>query len=169
MATAKRAPAVLPATFGVYGRPRTKGSLNVYCLKNARHTVRVEEETKDSSLWRRMVARAAQAHMLETSGGLWNVGDPVGVRLLFVFPAWIGVGGEVVPSHDTPWPTAITLGDIDKLTRNVLDALTDAHMIEDDRLVVQLQVAKEWADELRPAGVSIQLREPAPRDAWWSP
>jgi Holliday junction resolvase RusA-like endonuclease len=168
MATAKQAPAVLPATFGVHGRPRTKGSLSVYCLKNARHTVRVEEETKDSALWRRMVARAAQTCMLDASGGLWNIGDPVGVRLMFVFPQWMSVNGATVPSHDTPWPTAITLGDIDKLTRNVLDALTDAHMIEDDRLVVQLQVIKRWAGELLPAGVNIQVHEPVPMGAWWS-
>lgn len=167
MAIVKATPAVLPATFGAHGRPRTKGSLRVHCLKNTRHTVRVEEETKDSGAWRRVVAVAAQRHMMAATGGLWNVGDPVGVRLLFAFPRWESVNGGVVPSHDTPWPTAITLGDLDKLTRNVLDALVDARMIQDDSLVVQLLTEKVWADEQRPAGVTVRVSSVV--HTWWTP
>jgi Holliday junction resolvase RusA-like endonuclease len=165
--TVKQTPAVLPAQFGAHGRPRTKGSLKVHCLQNARHTVRVEEETKDSARWRRMVAVAAQRHMMAATGGLWNIGDPVGVRLLFTFPRTESVNGGAWPSHDTPWPTAITLGDVDKLARNVLDALTDAHMIEDDRLVTQLMVEKTWAEEGAPAGVTIRVDRMG--HTWWTP
>lgn len=164
---AKLTPAVLPAQFGAHGRPRTKGSLKVHCLQNARHTVRVEEETKDSKHFRRVVAVAAQKHMMSVNGGLWNIGDPVGVRLLFTFPRTESVNGGAWPSHDTPWPTAITLGDVDKLARNVLDALTDAHMIEDDRLVVELFVQKRWVDDGASAGVLIRVTEAG--GDWWTP
>lgn len=37
--------------------------------------------------------------------------------------------------------------DIDKLTRSVLDALTDAKVILDDRYVVELHANKWWADD----------------------
>lgn len=166
MAVVKQVPAVLPAQFGVYGRPRTKGSLNVYCMKNATHKVRVEEETKDSSLWRARVAKAAQNHMMATTGGLWNVDHAVSVRALFVFPRQESVNGGVVPSHDTPWPTDITIGDVDKLARNILDAMEDAHLYRNDRLVAQLLVEKTWATDELPVGVTIRVAHVS--HTWWA-
>lgn len=141
------------------GRPRTKGSLKVFCVKNARHTVRVEEETKDSSLWRAQVAKAAQVDMLARHGRLLNFDGPVTVSLTFWFEKQISVakrgGGQVIPSHDTEYPTDIMLGDLDKLTRNALDALVDAHVIADDSQVYQLAVMKLWGIE---AGVDCVVR-----------
>jgi Holliday junction resolvase RusA-like endonuclease len=53
--------------------------------------------------------------------------------------------------------TAVRSGDVDKLARNVLDALTRAKVYEDDVLVVRLLAEKLSAGERGP-GVFIQVR-----------
>jgi Holliday junction resolvase RusA-like endonuclease len=132
------------ATFSRTGRPRTKGSLNVFCCKDKRHTIRVEEETKDSKLWRRQMAKSAQVAMLLDAGSLLRWAGPVRVRATFIFAPTVGVDGQVWPSHRTPFPTDIKLGDVDKLARNLNDALTDAGVLADDSYVVTLEVHKRW-------------------------
>jgi Holliday junction resolvase RusA-like endonuclease len=108
--------------------------------------------------------------MIDTTGGLWDIQEAVEVRLVFFFQRQESVNGGPVPTHDTQWPTAITLGDADKLTRNVLDALTDSRMIRDDSLVTHLMVAKMWVPEDMAPGVQV-LVMPAPDESdmppWW--
>lgn len=69
--------------------------------------------------------------------------------------------GEVWPSHEEPWPTAISIGDWDTLTRAVADALTKAGVIKDDRLVIGGPSYKRWCEPGEEAGVLIVAR-PAP-------
>jgi Holliday junction resolvase RusA-like endonuclease len=57
------------------------------------------------------------------------------------------------------WPVAITYGDIDKLTRNVLDALTDARLYCDDSLVIDVHASKGWATSVETAGVLIHVEK----------
>lgn len=128
------------------GRPRSKGSLKAYCLKNRAHTVRVEEQVTDSPLWRLRMAKTFQMDMIERHGKLLNHGGAVQVSLEFRFERERSVTGAVLPSHDTVYPIDMGLGDSDKLIRNALDALTDAHVIEDDRLVVDIAHTKRWGD-----------------------
>lgn len=62
-------------------------------------------------------------------------------------------------SNQDDSPTGQNIGDIDKLTRSVLDALTMSGVIEDDKYVVALKdVAKYWGDEDR---VTITVRSAA--------
>lgn len=62
-------------------------------------------------------------------------------------------------SNQDDSPTGQNIGDIDKLTRAVLDALTMSGVIEDDRYVIALKdVAKYWGDEDR---VTITVRSAA--------
>jgi Holliday junction resolvase RusA-like endonuclease len=133
------------------GHPRTKGSLRMWCQKNARHTVRVEEETVNSSKWRAQMAKAAQVDMMERHGRLVNYAGPVIVTAGFYFERTARVANgerttEPIASHATVRPTDIHLGDLDKLTRNLLDALVDAHVLQDDSWVVELKIYKAWAD-----------------------
>lgn len=138
------------ALFRVDGRARTKGSLKVYCRKDRRHSVHVEEEVAESKAWRRRVALAAQAQS-RSAWGTATLGHagPVEVRLVCYLPRQLSVAkgkeGTVVPSHSTDFPTDILMGDVDKLARNVGDALTDARLILDDSQITDFLVAKRWA------------------------
>ena len=153
---------MIVAHFKAGGRPRTKGSLNAYCLKNARHTVRVEEQVAQSKPWRAKVARACREDQLARHGKLLVYSEPVEVRLVFFFPKVDGVAGA------TEWPTHKTLGDADKLERNVLDALSApspgmgredlpyvSALIRDDSQVTPLWSAKFWTPEDREPGVQV--------------
>lgn len=58
-----------------------------------------------------------------------------------------------------PWPVVRTgvnaQADIDKLLRNLHDAMEDARLIENDCLVVSVHSSKRWASESSPAGVRV--------------
>jgi hypothetical protein len=144
------------------GRPRTKGSLHVYCTKGKAHKVRVVEETKDSSLWRAQMAKAAQVAMMDEHGKLMNWAGPAGLVAHFMFApvAQMEAGrptGQIVPEHRTPFPTAIDLGDLDKLVRNLGDALVDAHVLADDSLITNMAVKKTWCPLGQVPGVMVEV------------
>lgn len=140
------------------GRPRTKGSLRATCTRVPGHKIRYQEETRDSGLWRKQMAKAAQvAHLKATDGVLFNYAGAVEVKATFVFERTESAAGGPIPSHDTPYPTDIHLGDIDKLTRNLLDALTDSHVIADDSYVVSIQCHKRWARAGEDPGVIVRV------------
>lgn len=56
-----------------------------------------------------------------------------------------------------PDPNRKNTGDIDKLTRQLLDALTDAKVLNDDSRVVMLQVAKVYETPDRRPGVTVYV------------
>lgn len=151
------------------GRPRTKGSLKVYCVRDRKHTIHLEEEVDQSKTWRAAVAREIRQAQIEQHGRLLGYAGPVEVRLVFHFPRTESVTGGPVPSHDTQWPVHITLGDADKLARNVLDALSaptkrsqiplTSGLIVDDSQVVLLSVAKFWSTADRDPGVDILVMD----------
>lgn len=144
------------------GRPRTKGSLHAFCTRGKAHKVRITEETKDSSLWRAQMAKAAQVDMLDRHKTLLNWSGPVGLVATFLFAPTAEVSGgqltgSVIPSHRTPFPTDIHLGDLDKLMRNLGDALQDAHVIADDSLIVSEVIKKIWCPLGQAPGVMVEL------------
>ncbi len=147
------------------GRPRTKGSLKVYCTRGRDHKIHLEEEVAESKKWRTVVARAVRQAQMETHGRILQHEGPVEVRLVFFFPREESVAGGPIPTHATQWPIHITLGDADKLARNVLDALSMpkrraqapvcSGLIADDSQVVLLSVAKFWTAADREPGVQL--------------
>lgn len=158
------------ADFQAGGRPRTKGSMKPKCTRDRKHTVYLEEQVEESKSWRRRVARACREWQLAHHEKFLQYAGPVEVRLVFFFPRTLavseGIGtGLPVPTHATLWPTHITLGDADKLARNVLDALSTpkdrddapvtSALILDDSQVVKLSVAKFWSTADREPGVQV--------------
>lgn len=119
--------------FWVPGPPKTKGSLEV--VNTGRNAVGGRVVLQDSSAskrWRKLVAYAAEqakGSVWSTPGGVhaYPLDGPVAVDLTF------GLSGD---------PVAVRSGDLDKLYRNVLDALTDAGVYEDDVQVVRLSGSK---------------------------
>lgn len=116
----------------VPGIPRPKGSLDVITLTHVR------EANRHSTPWLKSMRDAARRMIAEPLGrpGLWryNEGypcdDPVSVDAWFWFPRPARAEFDV--------PATIRTGDLDKLYRNVLDALTQAKVYTDDARVVDL-------------------------------
>lgn len=104
----------------VPGSPKTKGSMAV--VNGRRGTMR--ESVVGSSQWRQLVAK--QARQCRQRADAWT--GPAGVTAYFY-----------LPRED---PAVARSGDLDKLTRNVLDALEDAGIWEDDAQCVTLDVRK---------------------------
>lgn len=152
--------AVLAHVF-VPGRPRTKGSLRATCTKNRVHTIRYEESVTESKPWRAKMARALREDQLARHGHLVQFPDAVEVWLTFWYDR------EEIASHATPYPTSILLGDVDKASRNALDAMLTPNrregmelcsaLLADDSQVVDLNVRKRWSDRRHPAGALIRV------------
>jgi Holliday junction resolvase RusA-like endonuclease len=155
-------PSGIVCRFRVDGRPRTKGSLHGTCRKDARHTVHMSESGEYSKPWKLKMIREIQRHIHEWQSSrfapvqMWVPCPlPVEVRAVYFFEREKGVNGLVKPSFDTPYPTNITIADLDKLDRNLLDALTQSKLIADDSQVVRLVTEKRWAPE--GSGGSVQV------------
>ncbi len=162
----------------VPGRSRTKGSLKPIHIpgRNGRPCkVTLTEDHKHSEPWKKRIMYAAARQLDVASAGpepferLSAYAGPVEVHCFFRFEREFAVtqvvgGGalpaSVIPSHATPWPTAADIGDEDKLRRNVLDALTQAGVIADDRLSIGGANYKRWCEPGEEPGALVVVVEP---------
>jgi len=133
-------------SFYVQHRAAPQGSKTLDHGKNGKPFMR--ESSKGVHPFRVAVRRAAQGPSGKTAHRFFG---PVVVSIEFEF---------LQPkSNQDDYPTARTIGDIDKLTRAVLDGLVEAKVIEDDSLVVDLDhVTKRWGPR---DGAYISVRHPA--------
>jgi hypothetical protein len=152
----------------VPGRSRTKGSLKPVHIRMGagRCKVSLTEDHAMATPWKKrmMAALQLETRRREGSPGVW-IGphtDAVEIHCFFRFAREEAVGGGVWPSHETLWPTAPDIGDEDKLRRNVLDALTQAHVIADDALSIGGMNYKRWCREHEEPGVTIVVRKAPP-------
>lgn len=138
---------VLLAEMWIPGRPRTKGSLKVITPRGQRP--RLIEDHKHSKPWRTRMTHAIRD--ADTSFAEPYTG-PVAVTARFLFE-------RHGPTAKTlPYPTlnagVNACGDLDKLLRNLLDALQGAAVIVDDAQVCSVQTVKSWDGE---AGVWLTV------------
>lgn len=137
--------------FSVEGNPIPKGSM--------RHigNGRMVDQTKTKP-WMKAVRYAA----LEAWNGgrdhplnLTHIDVPVSVVVQFRFPRPASAKNRIYPHKRS-------VGDIDKLSRAVLDALqptkTEPGVLADDSLVVDLLAFKRYADN-EPVGAHIAIKE----------
>lgn len=129
------------------GQPKTKGSLD------ERH-----QDTPQSKAWRRLMAGACRDDLARR----W----PMPAMVPIPYPSPVAVTAYWFLPRE---PTAYQAGDIDKLLRNLLDALsaptpkrtTDVSLcagaIVDDNQVVGIPESWEFYDAERP-GVLVQVR-----------
>lgn len=113
--------------FWVPGPPKTKGSMRVVNASRA-----VLADSPASKRWRKLVAYAAE-QAKEAKGPWVGVAWPMDKSIPVAVDLTFGLSGD---------PVAPRAGDLDKLYRNVLDALTDAEVYEDDVQVVRLSGSK---------------------------
>lgn len=111
--------------FLVVGIPQPKGNHRARVVAG-KHAVLYDANRKLPE-WEKRVASAAKVHRPPSP-----LEGPVSVELVF----WVPRGKTV----KREWPTTRTGGDIDKLERGVLDALTGIIYVDDSQVV---EVAKE--------------------------
>jgi Holliday junction resolvase RusA-like endonuclease len=122
----------------VTGTPRPQGSKKAFVIKGRAVLVDASEGNYE---WRRVVTNE-----LANDPDLVRYKGAVNVSLAFFM--------EKAKSNKTNLMTQKP--DIDKLARSVLDAMTNAELIEDDSKVIYLSVTKSWADKQNP-GVLIHV------------
>lgn len=153
--TVAAAPA-LRLEFFVLGQPRTKGSLRPWF----KHTWREDGECElrhglsevggfPLAQWRTRVSQAAARAM----GQRPPLTGPVYVGLSFRLPR---PGSHKGLERLVRWVFTRRRDDLDKLTRCILDCLTDAAVYEDDGQVARLGAEKVYADG-QPLGVRVVL------------
>lgn len=141
-------PTVLLDLF-VPGVPRPKGSLTPQKVKagDGRETGRIRLVDSDlSKLWRRTVAVAVRRECL-ARGIRQSYAGPVGVTALFGFARCCADH-----IHDEPH-----VGDLDKLLRNVYDALQDAGVYANDRQVTRDGGSSKAITDSRAHGVYLSV------------
>ncbi len=135
-------------TFFVAGVPVPQGSKSAF-VRGGRAVV-VEGSNKDQrdrhAAWRADVARGASvAH-----NGAEPILGAVAVRLEFFMP---------LPKSDPYRPSHVSAPDLDKLIRNVLDALTNSGVIRDDSQVHMLEARKSYARYPATVGVNVEIQD----------
>ena len=143
-----------PIAFWALGRPRTKGSTKF--VRSAATGDPVPKTDHRKVAWQGVVACAAG------EAGLAQFPGPVQVSLHFFFSrpkGHYGTGRNAgkLKGYAPGQPTSKSVGDIDKLTRAVLDGLTGI-AYADDSQVTDLKARKRYTLPGRPEGVRISIR-----------
>jgi len=122
-------------TFFVEGISRPQGS------KRSLGNGRMVESSPHLKPWRQDVRFAAQLNRPQ----LWDTSAPMSVSLAFCFPrpkSHYNSKGQLIVKAPSK-ATSKSIGDIDKLTRGILDALTTV-LFDDDSQVVEINAYKRY-------------------------
>jgi crossover junction endodeoxyribonuclease RusA len=131
-------------TFVVLGRAAPQGSKALHTKADGSKFMK--EASDNVKPWRRKIVRAA---MGSDGRPMATFKGPVEIHIEFEF--------RRAKSNTDDFPTGQNIGDGDKLTRAVWDALTQAKVIEDDAYCVDWSGSKRWAEEDR---AYITVRNP---------
>jgi Holliday junction resolvase RusA-like endonuclease len=151
----------LPELFRVRvaGQPVPQGSKRAWLNKATGRVMMAEDQGVRHFSWRREVTAAIEEGMA-SAGMTEPLLEPLAVRLVFFQqrPAshyGTGKNHDKVKPSALPYPMARP--DLDKLTRSVLDAGTDAKLWVDDSQVCSMSVHKRFIDRFgdQPDGVLI--------------
>ena len=129
-------------TFHVEGTPAPQGS-------KVRTRFGMRESSKRVKPWRELV-HAAATQAGDDACLLGPLTPPYRVEMWFFI--------EKPRTSRAKHPVAPTVGDLDKLTRAVGDALVSAGLLEDDRHIIKLTAEKTWAVGEKP-GVIVRVSE----------
>lgn len=130
------------ACFEVRGVPVPQGSMKGYV--RAGHVV-LTSDNERLRPWRAVVSDQASRY-----APAQPVTGPVWLTLAFRLPLT-----SSLPKRRRVWPVKVRSGDVDKLARGVLDALTGV-IYGDDAQVVSLLATKEFAYDSAP-GVTVRV------------
>jgi Holliday junction resolvase RusA-like endonuclease len=138
------------AQFYVDGAPKTKGSLRWLPNRGPIENTRGSTAWKNRMAW---MAKSAGIRRLERE-------RPVSIICQFALPRPKSqLRGDGTLKADAPrWPTRERTGDLDKLLRNVFDALKNIAWA-DDAQVCEVAARKVFADGNTPPGVHVFLED----------
>lgn len=150
----------------VPGVPWPKGSLTP--VIRGKRAILIEDagmNHREVAGWRRSVTDAGRLIARRIDGG--PLDEPLTVEVTFTVPRPPNRAGDPWP-HLKPSRTCPGGGDVDKMARLILDALTDAALWRDDSRVVDLHVIKCYPggptpDALSEPGAIIRVGLP------WTP
>lgn len=129
--------------FFAEGTPAPQGSKNAYVRGGRAVLVDANARLKP---WRAQVREAAEEAMEDA--GWKTLDEPCRVYLGFTMPK---------PKRPR-WDVPAVKPDLDKLTRAVFDALTDAGVWRDDSRVVDMRVTKRYEDAEAVPGVWVEVQ-----------
>lgn len=133
----------------IEGKPVTQGSKKAWYDQKTARVMMTEDRDVELTSWRREVSNAAKQGLYR--GGINQpTTEPVAVSISFFFLRPInhygsGKNSQTLKPGAPRYPHG-RIGDIDKLTRAILDSLTDARVWVDDAQVVSLKASKRWAN-----------------------
>lgn len=136
-------------TLEVRGTPITQGSKDTFRTSRGKTIVR-ESGGRKLDFWRNALGSDAR----DTWGDRPLLDGPVCMRLDFTLQRPKSHGKK------TTWPVGAHSGDVDKLARAALDAITGV-VIGDDSQVIDLRVTKAWGNP----GVVVRLGHLVPEGA----
>ena len=131
--------------FTVAGRAVPQGSKRAFVNKSTGRAMMLESSSRHKH-WRQLVALCAQESKRRPDVPL---DEPVIVAVTFSFARpkshyVIRKTGNLLKMDAPLWATSRAIGDIDKLLRSVLDAITDAGWIRDDSLIARVFADKTY-------------------------
>ncbi len=144
---------MIEVAFNVEGNPRPKGNHRAK-LRGGRP--KIYDSTKGLTAWEKAI-KVQAATVAPPS----PIEGPVVLSAAFRCSRFKVIGVKVKARRIQlrgAWPTALGIGDLDKLIRAVGDALTGS-IYKDDSQVVQVVASKSWAEPGEAPGVSVVVRE----------
>jgi len=147
---------VAPLTFTVEHKPAPKGSLAPKGRIGQR--VRLVEQVQGSKPFREAVAEAAREALRGRPG--YPLVGPVEVHIVCAF-----VQPKSYAKRRRHWPIVTSgVGDVDKLQRNIFDALADAGVLGNDAQVCRVIADKDYAGQgvahgFTDAGAWVMVRQ----------
>ena len=128
--------------FRVFGTPRPQGSKRPLVTKAGR-AIMIESSGEGLKTWRNQVAHAVNNARPPTP-----IDAPVSLAVRFFLP---------IPKKPRwPWPAKVP--DLSKLVRGLEDELSGV-VVTDDRLIVRLTAAKDWASDRNPPGAEVMIEQ----------
>lgn len=136
-------------TFFVEGISRPQGS------KRSLGNGRMVEASRYLKPWRQDVRFTAQQHR----PGVWVTDFPVSVSILFCFqrPKSHYTSKGILTKNAPIKATSKSIGDVDKLSRGILDALTTV-LFDDDSQVIELVAYKRYCSPTERPGAIITCK-----------
>lgn len=135
-------------TFTTHGNPATEGSTRI------RHGKITHDNPQKLQTWRNAIIAQSIRHAPPQP-----IDGPVAITINFYLPPG-KTRLQRTNNNPAAEPCTVRKGDLDKLTRAVLDALhinTPKPFFKDDAQITQLHVTKNWADQNNTAGATITI------------